>query len=88
MEKKSYYSVGLSKKLSLVLRHSAIKMGLHITPEGYAKIEDVIKLPVFEKFKPTMEMIMEVVNSNEKKRFEVSADKLYIRALQGHTMKV
>jgi 2'-phosphotransferase len=43
--KSAYYSnptVKLSKSLSNVLRHSALKEGLKIRPDGYVKVEELV----------------------------------------------
>ncbi len=94
MEKKVQYrpkaaeTVRMSKTLSMILRHQAVKMGLEITADGYVKIAELFKLDIMQKFSPTIEKLQDVVSDNDKKRFEISADGLSIRAVQGHTIKV
>ena len=93
MEKKGKSQEGkkyipLSRALTKILRHTAAKAGLAIRPDGYVKIEDIVKVPTVAKFKPTMEVLHKVVQYDSKQRMEISADELDIRAVQGHTMKV
>ncbi len=77
--------VKTSKFLSFVLRHNPGEIGLQLDPEGWAQIEELIeKAP-----RPlSHELIKEVVATNDKKRFALSKDGLYIRAVQGHSLIV
>ncbi len=80
--------VRLSKALSWLLRHNAESQGVAIRPDGYVKIKDVLKHSKFKGF--TLDDILEVVDTNDKKRFQILEDangnKEYIRAVQGHSM--
>jgi RNA:NAD 2'-phosphotransferase (TPT1/KptA family) len=80
-------AVGLSKALTLVLRHKAKELGLEITPEGYVSIEELFKVDAIKKYKPTLAILENVVKTSDKKRFELSADNTMIRATQGHSME-
>ena len=74
-----------SKFLSYVLRHKPDAIGLELDPEGWASIEELIgkaDIPITE------ELLGEVVATNDKKRFAISPDGLFIRANQGHSLKV
>jgi len=77
--------VQLSKKLSYLLRHGAVKAGLNINKEGFVSMEEMVK-----HTRATEENIMEVVTSNDKQRFAVKniEGKQYIRANQGHSIQV
>ncbi|UZJ51735.1 hypothetical protein CBS101457_001055 [Exobasidium rhododendri] len=88
-------TVQLSKALSYILRHGAAKEGLKIRPDGYILLSAVLARPKISKLKlengksPTQDDILQVVASNDKKRFEVSRDEddsLLIRAVQGHSI--
>lgn len=76
-----------SKFLSFILRHQPDDIGLTLDPQGWASIEELI-----EKAKPkvtlTKDLIKAIVSSNDKQRFALSNDGLYIRANQGHSIKV
>lgn len=74
-----------SKFLSYVLRHKPESIGLGLDPEGWASISELIdkaSIPI------TLELLNEVVTTNDKKRFAISSDGLFIRANQGHSIKV
>ncbi|KAG0264831.1 hypothetical protein BG011_005954 [Mortierella polycephala] len=81
-------TVRLSKALSWLLRHNAEAQGITIRADGYIKIEDVLSHPKFKGY--TLADILTVVNTNDKKRFQVLEDDHgnaeYIRAVQGHSM--
>ncbi|KAF9919766.1 tRNA 2'-phosphotransferase 1, partial [Linnemannia zychae] len=81
-------TVRLSKALSWLLRHNAVSQGIAIRSDGYVKIADVLGHPKFKDF--TLDDIVKVVDTNEKKRFEIlegaNGEKEYIRAVQGHSI--
>lgn len=75
----------ISKFLSYVLRHKPGAIGITLDPEGWADIEELIakaSVPI------THELLKEVVETNDKKRFAISEDALSIRANQGHSIEV
>ncbi|KAG1137389.1 hypothetical protein G6F37_011290 [Rhizopus arrhizus] len=80
----------LSKKLSYVLRHGALKENLDISSDGFVLLDDLLKLPRFKGV--TYPDIQLVVDNNDKKRFELiqkeEDDQFYIRATQGHSLNV
>ncbi|KAF9186236.1 hypothetical protein BGZ51_002184 [Haplosporangium sp. Z 767] len=81
-------TVRLSKALSWLLRHNAEAQGITIRADGYVKIKDVLSHPKFKGY--TLVDILTVVDTNDKKRFQILEDdhgnKEYIRAVQGHSM--
>ncbi|MHA1700219.1 MAG: RNA 2'-phosphotransferase [Promethearchaeota archaeon] len=83
------YSIGLSKKMAYILRHSARKLGLDMDAGGWVKLDDLLAC-LNENRHPdrqyTMDDIIAVVKYNDKQRFAISGDK--IRASQGHSLKV
>lgn len=72
-----------SKFLSFILRHKPDSIGLTLDNEGWADISYIIA-----NSELTMEMIIEIVNDNDKKRFEFDSDDnpTKIRARQGHSI--
>ncbi|XBW38080.1 hypothetical protein QEN19_003667 [Hanseniaspora menglaensis] len=80
-------NVHISKLLSKILRHQAVKEGLVIDSKGFIKIDSLLINNKFKSFHTTKEDITLVCETNEKKRFEISADGLSIRAVQGHSLK-
>jgi len=78
----------LSRAITKVLRHTAAKLKLKISADGYVEISDLFKVPPIAKFKPNMEILEKVVKYDNKGRMQISEDKKFIRAVQGHTIKV
>ena len=77
-----------SKFLSLVLRHKPEEIGLALDSEGWALIDELIKLAnaTGQNFdRQTIEMI---VSTSDKQRFALSQDGQRIRANQGHSVNV
>lgn len=78
----------ISKFLSLILRHRPETVNIQLDKEGWADIDTLLKninkknALNFQLFRYQLE---EVVATNDKKRFEISADGLQIRAVQGHS---
>ncbi|KAI9358067.1 phosphotransferase KptA/Tpt1 [Pilaira anomala] len=87
MNKSPQECVQLSKLLSYVLRHGAVKEKLTISPSGYIAITDLLTRPKFKDV--TLEDIRFVVDTNDKKRYELTEidGSYFIRANQGHSLK-
>lgn len=79
--------VKLSKKLSKTLRHDAVKMKLNIGSDGRVALDELLRHQMFKGY--TMGDILNVVEGNDKKRFEIAEVEgvQTIRAAQGHTIK-
>lgn len=79
--------VQLSKALSWFLRHGATKEGFEISETGWVDGTLLLSHPKFKKY--DLEQIREVVETNNKKRFELEEElgSWKIRAVQGHTIK-
>ncbi|KAK6200514.1 phosphotransferase KptA/Tpt1 [Scheffersomyces amazonensis] len=78
----------ISKALSYLLRHGAIKENLTISEDGYIKISDLLNHNRLKSNKTTYEDIQRIVIGNDKQRFTISEDGEYICANQGHSLKV
>ncbi|ALV27823.1 RNA 2'-phosphotransferase [Pannonibacter phragmitetus] len=81
----SEHHTEISKFLSFVLRHKPEAIGLELDPEGWAEVDTLIAksgIPL------TPALLRDVVASSDKQRFALSADGLYIRANQGHSIAV
>lgn len=79
--------VSASKFLSLVLRHQAEVIALPLDAQGWADIEELIRLS--QGRKPlTRALIAAAVEHNNKQRFAISEDGQRIRARQGHSIDV
>jgi len=68
------------KELAFLLRHDKeYKFDEH----GWREVDDLLRNHGY-----TPEILDEIVETNNKKRFEYSEDKKYIRARQGHSVEV
>jgi len=87
---KNQNNVRLSKSLSWMLRHGALKEGIQIDHEGYVDVEMLIRHRNFVGV--SLSEILSVVDGNDKKRFTIVKDDLNgkwkIKANQGHTLQV
>jgi putative RNA 2'-phosphotransferase len=79
----------ISKFLSYVLRHKPEHIGLVLDAQGWANIEELMTCHSFKYGTLLLKQdILDVVASCEKSRYELSADQLRIRAVQGHSIIV
>jgi putative RNA 2'-phosphotransferase len=80
--------VQLSKFLSFVLRHKPDAIGLTLDSQGWASIDELIGNANVSGTPFNRDDLLRVVETNDKKRFSISADGLRIRAAQGHSVSV
>ena len=79
--------VKTSKFLSMILRHKPEVVGIALDEHGWANVEELIEK--INKVHPlNMELLEEIVNTDEKQRYSFSKDKKFIRANQGHSIPV
>lgn len=72
-----------SKFLSKILRHDPLSSGITLDKNGWANVSDikgVLKINQIE--------LEEILETNDKKRFEFDLHKIRIRARQGHSIDV
>jgi putative RNA 2'-phosphotransferase len=74
-----------SKFLSYILRHEPEFIGLALDSEGWAEISVLIEAAKTAGKSFDRELLQQVVDTNDKKRFAISGDGLRIRAVQGHS---
>lgn len=74
-----------SKFLSLVLRHQPETIGIILDSEGWTDINILLQQMAQHQSSLTREQLIEVVETNDKKRFQLSEDQNKIRAVQGHS---
>lgn len=76
-----------SRFISLILRHKPEVIGITLDERGWASVDELIagvaRTRVFN-----MEMLEEIVRSDEKMRYSFNEDKTKIRANQGHSVHV
>lgn len=80
--------VKVSKLLSLVLRHQPEAIGLTLDAQGWADVEELIRLVNASGRTLTRPLLDRVVAENDKKRFAFNEDGTRIRASQGHSVDV
>ncbi|ASA54846.1 RNA 2'-phosphotransferase [Vibrio gazogenes] len=80
----------ISKFLSFVLRHKPEAIDLTLDPHGWANIDELIdKASTSNEIEDIdRNLIQDVVDTNDKKRFIISEDGQHIRANQGHSIHV
>ena len=76
-----------SKYMSLILRHKPEAIGITLDEHGWANVDELIEGIAKEK-EFNMEMLEEIVRTDEKQRYSFNEDKTLIRANQGHSIPV
>jgi putative RNA 2'-phosphotransferase len=79
---------GISKFLSLILRHKPETINLVLDENGWASIPDLLEKAAKAGNRFSLEELTEVVATNDKKRFSFDETKTKIRASQGHSIAV
>jgi len=76
-----------SKFISLILRHKPEAVGITLDEHGWANVEELIagikRTRAFD-----MEMLEEIVRTDNKQRYSFNEDRTLIRANQGHSVPV
>ena len=80
--------VKLGRFISLVLRHSPETIGIKLDKNGWANVEELLNLMNKNGKKIDINTLNEIVETNNKKRYEFSDDFKKIRACQGHSISV
>jgi putative RNA 2'-phosphotransferase len=80
--------ISKSKFLSLVLRHNPSLIGLVLDKHGWADIDNLLSNAQQHQIQITFEELAEIVETNEKKRFDLDLVRNRIRANQGHSIVV
>lgn len=68
--------------LSLILRHKPEKAKIVLDKNGWTTIQSILN-----NTNITLKELNDIVENNDKKRFEISEDNTKIRAVQGHSIK-
>jgi putative RNA 2'-phosphotransferase len=77
----------LGKFISLILRHKPEVIGISLDKHGWAKVDELIA-GIAKRTEFNMDMLEEIVRSDDKQRFSFNEDKTLIRANQGHSIPV
>lgn len=77
----------ISKFISLILRHKPETIGITLDEHGWANVDELIE--GISKTQPfDMNMLEEIVSTDDKQRYSFSEDRTLIRANQGHSIPV
>jgi putative RNA 2'-phosphotransferase len=79
---------GVSKLLSLVLRHDPGKLALTLDAQGYASVAELLAALSQRGVQISHVELEDLVAQNDKQRFAFNADGTRIRASQGHSIEV
>lgn len=77
----------ISKFMSLILRHKPQVIGIELDEHGWADVEELIA-GISKSHMFNMEMLEQIVETDNKQRYSFNEDKRLIRANQGHSIPV
>jgi putative RNA 2'-phosphotransferase len=77
-----------SKFLCFVLRHNPDAVGIALDPSGWAEVRDLIAGAAAAGYDLDTETIRHIVDSDDKRRYALSEDGIFIRANYGHSVPV
>lgn len=78
----------LSKYLALLLRHEPQQLGLELDSAGWTSVPVLIQRMQQNGLPVDLDRIRQVVQTNNKQRFQLSPDEQRIKANQGHSISV
>lgn len=79
---------GISRLLTLALRHDPGALGLSLDAQGYASVEEVLQGLVARGPALSRKDLERIVDNNDKQRFAFDETGARIRASQGHSIEV
>ncbi|NDW10180.1 RNA 2'-phosphotransferase [Dysgonomonas sp. 520] len=78
----------IGKFLSLVLRHNPETIGIELDKNGWANVQELIEKCKKHRYHFSMDDLIEIVETNDKKRYSFSEKRNKIRASQGHSIAI
>lgn len=78
----------ISKFLSLVLRHRPERISIQLDEQGWVPVDELLAAMRKHAFPLSLDVLREIVSTNDKQRFAFSEDGSRIRASQGHSVKI
>lgn len=79
----------ISKFISLILRHKPETIGITLDEHGWANVQELIDgINTTDGYHLDMEILKEIVRTDEKQRYSFNDDLTLIRANQGHSIPV
>ena len=79
--------IRIGRKLSLVLRHQPEAIGITLDKNGWANVDELLRAMRSNRTPLTKADLVEIVETNDKKRYSFDKHQLRIRANQGHSLK-
>ena len=76
-----------SKYMSLIRRHKPETIGIFLDEHGWANVDELIE-GISRTHECSMDILEEIVRTDEKQRYSFNEDKTLIRANQGHSIPV
>lgn len=81
-------SIQISKFLSLILRHKPETIGIQLDKNGWVDCKELIEKAINYGIELDYQMLLEIVETNPKKRFQFNVTFNKIRASQGHSISI
>lgn len=78
----------IGKFLSLVLRHSPETIDIELDENGWANVQELIEKCKKHRYHFSKEDLIEIVETNDKKRYSFNDTQNKIRANQGHSISI
>lgn len=75
-------NIETSKYIAYLLRHKPSDKNLTMDNKGFVSVKELLN-----SLNLSMEELIEIVETDNKKRYEFNSDKTKIRAVQGHSIK-
>lgn len=78
----------IGKFLSLVLRHDPAKIGIELDENGWVNVNELIEKCKKHRYHFSVADLIEIVETNDKKRYSFNEKRNKIRANQGHSIDI
>ncbi len=79
----------ISKFIALILRHKPETIGISLDEHGWADVQELMDgINATGKHQIDLNVLEEIVRTDEKQRYSFNEDKTLIRANQGHSIPV
>lgn len=77
----------ISRFMSLILRHKPETIGICLDEHGWANVNELIE-GIAKRYEFNIDILEQIVRTDEKGRYSFNEDKTLIRANQGHSIQV
>ena len=79
--------INISKYISLILRHKPEEIGITLDEHGWANVPELIE-GISKSHEFNMDMLEDIVATDNKQRYSFNEDHTLVRANQGHSIPV